>query len=364
MDRLSWVALAAVNGVGTKTIIGITKCLTKHDIGWDEFWVLKPSVNKILALSEKMIHGIQIFKKEHTIFSYAEWLNRNNIRAIIKGEAEYPLLLHHCSHAPLILFAKGEVMSWDEQPIVAVVGTRHSTAYGELVTKKIATELTHLGAVIVSGFMYGIDVCAQKSTLAAQGRTVGILGYGFQYCYPSSQQQLFFEMLAQGATFYSPFAPHISPKKGQFVARNRVVAGMSHAVVVTEAAEKSGSHITAGYAADEGRLVCAVPGPITNPYSEGTRQLINQGAVLIQSGKEVLVECGFSSSINVKKQATNDTFSADKDVVLSVLATGFFSTEELIKVCGLQYTALISHLTELELSGKIKKQGSRWHLQM
>ncbi|MDQ5951314.1 MAG: DNA-protecting protein DprA [Patescibacteria group bacterium] len=360
VKKASWVALAAINGVGTRTILTIDNYLTKHELDWGEFWVLNQDNLHALGLAEKLINRIISFKKEHTIYSYEEWLKTKHIEAVIKGDAEYPPLLGNSEYSPVVMFRKGSPMSWDSQLVVAVVGTRKMTAYGQLVTTKITRELSQLGASIVSGFMYGVDVTAHSSCLEVGGKTMAVLGYGFDYCYPNTQEKLLVDMLQKGASFITPFAPHVTPKKGQFVARNRVVAGMSDAVVVTEAAEKSGSHITASYAADEGKVVCAVPGPITNPYSEGTKSLINQGAVLIQSGREVFEECMHSSKI--LRQGTESIEPADTHSLINILKTGAFSVEELMTAAELQYTAVISQLIELELSGKVKKEGARWNL--
>lgn len=362
IDRLSWVALAAISGIGSQKILYLHNYLIKHDIGWEDFWVLNEVLQEKIGINIKLIDGIKKFKKEHTIYTYHEFLKQRHIQAIVKGEQDYPPLLANNPYSPVVLFSKGCSVTFAEQPVVAVVGTRKITAYGQLVTQKIVTELSHLGALIVSGFMYGVDIEAHRACLAAGGITIGVLGYGFDFCYPANQEKLFNEMLSRGATFLSPFAPDVTPKRGQFVARNRVVAAMSHAVVVTEAAEKSGSHITAGYALEEGRVVCAVPGPITNPYSEGTRSLINQGAILIKSGREVLQECDFYSNFPTQSKNTAQQQHSSTNPLLSILQTGAFSVEEMMELSTLQYTSVISRLTELELSGKVVKQGSKWHL--
>lgn len=365
LAKLSVTALAAINGVGTQTITRISNTLIKHNIDWGEFWVLNDGALLSLSLSEKQINSIKYFKKEHTIYTYQEYLSKQAVRAIIFDDPEYPPLLKQCSYGPVVLFAKGSEHTFDSSTVVAVVGTRHVTAYGKLVTQKIVSELVTLGSTIVSGFMYGVDVCAHQSCLTAGGKTIGVLGFGFEHCYPKSHTQLFEEMMDRGVTFISPFAPHIAPRRGYFPARNRIVAGMSHAVVVTEAAEKSGSHITAGYALDEGRVVCAVPGPITNPYSEGTRSLLNQGAAIVSSGYQVLKECGVSfiePNLAKNKGSTPGEKSTFSQSIISLLQQTSFSTEELSNELKIQYSAALLELTLLELSGKISKQNQRWHL--
>ena len=287
-DHLAF--LASISGIGNRTIFRLISALKKREIEWSNFWVLSSSQYGKVGLTERQISSILESRKEHTPYSYKNWLKIREMRVIGFDDAEYPPLLKKSDNFPAILFAKGTPMSWKNVPVVAVVGARNMTAYGEQVTSALAGGLSRCGATIVSGFMYGVDCAAHRAALESNGSTVGVLGYGHDFVYPENQKDLMQQWLEQGMTFISPFAPSVAPKRGNFPARNRVVAAMSHAVVVTEAAEKSGSLITAGYAAQEGRVVCAVPGPITNPYTRGTRELINQGAVLVGGADEVLLE--------------------------------------------------------------------------
>ena len=283
-------ALTAIDGVGNVTIFRLISALIKHEIGWNEFWVSNNTKLQLLRLNEKQISSINSFKKEHTPYSYLEWLQLRGIRIVTYLDPEYPQLLLLGDNFPVVLFLKGAILEFGNRPVVAVVGSRNMTEYGKCVTQTLVTQLVECGASIVSGFMYGIDCAAHQACLTAKGRTVGVLGYGFEHVYPVTQTKLLHQWLDQGMTFLSPFAPHVAPRRGNFPARNRVVAGMSHAVVVVEAAEHSGSLITAGYAAQEGKAVCAVPGPITNPYTYGTRELLNQGAVLVANATDILME--------------------------------------------------------------------------
>lgn len=283
-------AMAAIEGIGNVTIFRLISALTKHECGWDELWVSNTTKLQLLGLNEKQISSINTFKKEHTPYSYQEWLKFREINIITYLDLDYPKLLLTSDNFPAVLFLKGKKMELNNGPIIAVVGSRNMTKYGKQVTETLVTQLVNCGAHIVSGFMYGIDCTAHQVCLAVKGKTTGVLGYGFGYVYPVTQTRLMQEWIDQGMTFISPFAPHVAPRKGNFPARNRIVAGMSHAVVVVEAAEQSGSLITAGYAAQEGKAVCAVPGPITNPYTYGTRELLNQGALLVGSANDILTE--------------------------------------------------------------------------
>ena len=303
LESKSLAFLSSVVGVGQRTLALLKKAVN-HSIdlanadaskkapeeNWELFWASGKELWKQMCVSERQISSIEKRLSEQTIEDYFSSLENRQIRVLFEESVEYPLLLKFIDSPPTVLFAKGAAMVWGADPPIAVVGTRHITEYGRLVTEKITSELVVNGCPIISGAMYGVDICAHQAALGWEGKTVGVLGYGFDYCYPKSYQAVFESFIEQGMTFISPFAPETTAIRGNFPARNAIVAGMSAAVVVTEAAAKSGTLITAGYAADFGRPVMAVPGSIFSPYSQGVTQLVNQGAKLVTSAEEVLQE--------------------------------------------------------------------------
>jgi DNA processing protein len=312
LESKSLAFLSSVAGVGQRTLALLKKSVN-HSIdlanadaskkapeeNWELFWALGSELWRQKGVSEKQICSIEKRCSEQTIADYFFSLENRQIRVLVEESVEYPPLLKLIDDPPTVLFAKGAALEWggalsnggSPEPLpVAVVGTRHITEYGRLVTEKITSELVINGCPIISGAMYGVDICAHQTALAWEGKTIGVLGYGFDFCYPKSYQAVFESFIEQGMTFISPFAPETTAIRGNFPARNAIVAGMSAGVVVTEAAAKSGTLITAGYAADFGRPVMAVPGSIFSPYSQGVTQLVNQGASLVTNGEEVL-EC-------------------------------------------------------------------------
>ena len=288
-DLLELSLYGCVDGIGRRTLRKVVEYRSARGWSWRELWVPSEEVVQYLSLSAKSIAAIQSADSVHWRTTILSALEQGRFRLIGTEDTEYPPLLKEADDPPPVLFVKGAVMVWSASSIpIAIVGTRNMTAYGRSVTEKVVTELVQLGCVIISGLMYGVDTTAHLSAVSSEGKTVAVLGYGFDHCYPPEHQSNLDTLLKKGATFVSEYPPWKIAKRGNFPARNSIVAGMSAAVVVTEAAAKSGSMITAQCALDDGRAVCAVPGPITNPYCEGTKWLINEGATLVTSGNDVL----------------------------------------------------------------------------
>jgi DNA processing protein len=201
-------------------------------------------------------------------------------------DTAYPVNLREIQAPPQQLYVRGALAEADALAI-AIVGSRAATPYGLAVAERLAADLVARGVTVVSGLARGIDSAAHRGALRAGGRTIAVLGSGVDVIYPPENRPLAGEIEAQGA-IVSQFAAGARPLAGYFPARNRVIAGLSLGVVVVEAAEKSGSLITAGLAGELGREVMAVPGPLTSPQSVGANRLIQDGAALIQGWEDIV----------------------------------------------------------------------------
>ena len=287
-DQRYWPLFLAVPGIGRQTLLKILKLSQLHGLTLAQVWRSKQPPN-FFNLSPRQRDGIKLLKKKYSLSSYAQMLAEQEISLIAYGDINYPFLLKQIDDPPLLLYTKGRNLLVKEtiNRAVAVVGTRQITEYGKVATSKIVSELVDLDLLIVSGFMYGVDLQAHLQAIKKQGKTIGVLGYGFNYCYPKSISSFREYFLAQGGMLISEFAPDVAVRPENFPIRNRIVAGLSLGVVVIEAGLKSGSHITAGCALDGGRTVFALPGSIFSQFSEGTKWLVNQGAVLVSSGQDI-----------------------------------------------------------------------------
>ena len=217
-----------------------------------------------------------------------EYSSKNNIKIISYIDNNYPSNLKELSSPPPVLFYKGTLMPKDECA-VAIVGSRYASDYGKNICKQIANSLSELNVTIVSGMAKGIDATAHSASLAQNTRTIAVLGNGVDIIYPYENRNLYSQIINNGCVL-SEFYPTVKPIARHFPIRNRIISGLSLATIVIEAQEKSGSLITASFAAEQGREVFAVPGNINTRHSTGTNKLIKDGARIFTSVTDVIEE--------------------------------------------------------------------------
>jgi DNA processing protein len=224
---------------------------------------------------------------------------------IALGDARYPENLREITTPPERLYVRGRFAPADALA-VAIVGSRAATSYGLAVAERLAADLAARGVTVVSGLARGIDSAAHRGALRVGGRTIAVLGSGVDVIYPPENRRLAGEIESHGVVV-SQFEPGTRPLSGHFPARNRVIAGLALAVVVVEAAEKSGSLITAGLAGEMGREVMAVPGLLTSAQSVGAHRLIQDGAALIQGWEDVVSQLPLRWRDRITPTPTNTT---------------------------------------------------------
>lgn len=268
---------------------------------------------------------------------------------------EIPERLQLIDSPPKQLFYRGE--SLDKQLInacVAIVGSRKPTNYGREVTSMLARELSNRGVIIVSGLALGIDSIAHQATLEASGKTIAVLPCGPEKIYPSTHRNLAKRILQQKGTLVTEYPEGTVALKSNFIARNRLISGLSDIVVVTEASEKSGTLHTANFALSQGKTVMAVPGTITSPYSKGTNNLIKSGAIPITDVSDIIFKLGLPDS---RKQVINAT-NQEEYIILSLLSNGVRDGHELLQLSQLDTQLFNQTLTMLEINGQITALGA------
>lgn len=229
------------------------------------------------------------FRKKFSIEKFQEELIKKKIDFLSLTDKNYPENLKQISDAPFVIYTRGNKdLLKNADKNVAIVGTRMMTKYGKNVTEKIAKELTLEKIIIVSGMAMGIDTIAHKTVLKNNGKTIAVLGSGIDQIYPPANYDLYWQIIKSDGLVVSEYPPGFKPSKTTFPLRNRIISGLSRGIVVVEGKKTSGAIITAKYAAEQGREVFAVPGPINYPTSEGTSYLIKQGANIATSAEDIL----------------------------------------------------------------------------
>ncbi|WP_206458933.1 DNA-processing protein DprA [Anaerovorax sp. IOR16] len=237
----------------------------------------------IIGLSKNLDEAEEqiIYMKKHKIGSVS-YLNDN-----------YPFFLREMNNPPCMLYYKGKANLWNT-PCVAIVGARKVSSYGKIVSLQLAERMAKCNVTVVSGLAYGVDTFAHKGVLENGGNTIAVLGCGVDLCYPSSNKTLMEEIEKKGL-IVSEFLPGTPPRPFRFPLRNRIISGLSQAVIVTEAGLSSGSLITAEFAAEQGRDIFSVPGNITQRNSIGTNKLIQDGAIPVVTVLDVEKNLGFTA---------------------------------------------------------------------
>lgn len=273
-----------------------------------------------------------------------------NIIKLKISDSKYPSVLREIPDPPKEFYAQGDISLLNNRKLVAIVGSRKATSYGIEQTKKIAFELAKRNTVIVSGLALGIDAVAHQGALQAKGKTIAVLGSAIDNFYPSCNENLAKEILKQGSLIISEYAPSSPTFKYNFPLRNRIIAGISTATIVTEAAERSGALITAYLAIDYNRDVLALPGNIDRINSKGTNRLIQKGAFCINSIDDLLEYFGFDK---IQERKTN--FTEDEKSIIKILVHSPADFDHIMKETGLPASKLNVIIATLELKGAVKR---------
>jgi DNA processing protein len=316
----------------------------------------------ILARVDVPAKALEFLRRPETAALAADlrWLRASGARLLVWGESAYPPALAAIRSAPPALYVAGDIETLSA-PQLAMVGARRASPVGRSIAREIAAALTRAGLIITSGLAAGIDAASHEGALAAGGRTVAVLGTGLDRMYPPENAALAGRIRAAGA-LVSEFPPGTGPRRQNFPRRNRVISGLALGTLVIEAAARSGSLLTAQRAAEQGREVFAVPGPIRSPLSRGCHQLIRDGAHLVEGPADVLAGLQFGLGFQrlaphaVGASAARDGGARlDKEYEMLLDALGFepATIDTLVARSGLSGESIASMLLILELEGRI-----------
>ncbi|HYF31382.1 MAG TPA: DNA-processing protein DprA [Chitinophagaceae bacterium] len=285
------------------------------------------------------------------------FLEKYKVRPLFITDPSYPQRLLHCYDAPVLLYYKGTA-DLNASRIVAIVGTRNNTDYGKQVTETLVKALSELQVILISGLAYGIDGIAHKCALKHNIPTVGVVGHGLDQVYPAAHKGLAKDMLKEGGGLLTEYRSKTPPDKHNFPGRNRIVAGISDAVILVETGIKGGSMITAEIADSYNRDVFAVPGKITDPKSEGCNYLIRSNkAMLLDDAETFLDAMGWKEKALVPRQRQTTLFvqlNADEQKIVALLREKeTMHIDELNLRSGLSNSAVAGAVLNLEMQGLI-----------
>ncbi|MBI5404797.1 MAG: DNA-protecting protein DprA [Candidatus Kerfeldbacteria bacterium] len=286
--------------------------------------------------------------------------SRDDITIIGLDDPAYPLLLRETSSPPLVLFLRGPTDLLQCRGLT-VVGTRAATRYGLQATRLLVEPLARKGINIISGLAFGIDAAAHESALAVQGPTLAVLGSGVDQITPVSNAGLGQRILDQGGAIVSEYPPGTAVQRHHFPQRNRILAGLAKATLVIEAGPKSGALITAKMAAEEGREVFAVPGPIGQETSLGTNELIKNGATPTTSAEDMFKALGLDSPEIVPENRRIDVPTDTEMIVLQLLREPRH-VDELVTISTLDASVINATLSILELRGQVRHLGGMHYI--
>lgn len=348
-DRAYWVAFNRVSGIGPARITALLEACDSLEAAW------RAPIQQLRAAGIDRRTIERLLDARRTLDVEKEWqrVAGAGVQALTWEDAGYPEALRTIDAAPPVLYVAGALYPEDE-PAVAIVGTRHASAYGREVAHTLATALARHGVTVVSGLALGIDTCAHRAALDAGGRTIAVLGSGVDQIYPQQNRELARAIMRSGAVI-SDYALGVRPEAGNFPPRNRIISGLSRAVIIVEAGKRSGALITASFAADQSRELYAVPGSILHPGSVGCNQLIQQGAAPLLSVEELLDQLNLErerDARHVRQTVPPDPQEAE---VLALLSTEPRHVDELTRLAALPPGQVTSLLTIMELKGMVRQ---------
>lgn len=350
-DNKYWVGFNLIKGIGAVRM----QALLNHFDNLESAWKATPIDLSKAGLSRKLIERIVLARDQVNLEKVWARIESQGIKILTWKDQAYPQRLKEIEQPPPVLYVRGDYLP-DDLYAVAIVGTRRVTPYGRQITEELSSYLASNGITVVSGLARGVDAIAHQTAVKAGGRTIGVLGSGVDKIYPPEHRSLAQQMIEQGA-IVSDYAPGTPPDASNFPPRNRIISGLSLAVVVVEAGETSGALITAEFAAEQGREIFAVPGSILAPQSKGTNKLIQKGALPLLSINDLMQALNLTRMGEHK--AARKIIAADETErrVMSILGAEPLHVDEIRNQTELPIEKVSATLALMELKGMVRQVG-------
>jgi len=350
-ERTYWLALNMVKGIGAVRFRALLDAFGSAQAAWQA----APVALRAAGLNEATVESFVETRKKIDPQRIQPDLEKHQVTALTWEDEAYPRKLRELDQAPPVLYVRGALLPEDEWS-VAVVGTRKVTSYGRQVAEEFGAFLAHNGITLVSGLARGVDGIAHQAALQAGGRTLAVLAHGLDQVYPVDHRKLAAEIVAHGA-LVSDYAIGTPPDAANFPPRNRIISGLSLAVVIVEAGEQSGALITAGFAAEQGREVFAVPGNIHAPQSKGANMLIQRGAHPLIRFEDLLDVLNLEMMAEHRSATAALPADATEAQLFGLLGQEPLHVNELGALAHLPIEQVSSTLALMELKGLVRQVG-------
>jgi DNA processing protein len=350
-DKKFWVGFNLIKGIGAVRMQG----LVAHFGDLESAWKAAPAELAQAGLGLKVIERVVQARESVDLEKVWDRIQKQGIQILTWQDESYPQRLKEIDQPPPVLYIRGEYLP-DDLFAVGIVGTRRVTAYGRQITEELASFLAANGMTVISGLARGVDAIAHQTALKAGGRTIAVLGSGVDRIYPPEHRGLAERMMERGAII-SDYAPGTPPEASNFPPRNRIISGLSLAVVVVEAGETSGALITAEFAAEQGREVFAVPGSILAPQSKGTNKLIQNGALPLLSVNDLMQALDITRVGEQKAARKIMPADAIEAKLLTVLTNEPLHVDEIRSQSELPIEKVSAALVLMELKGMVRQVG-------
>ena len=357
-ENRSLIALSMMPGVGPGRIRALIAEFGSAEAVLD---ASKKALARVPGIGEQTLKAILKFDDFAKVDQQLVWAERAEASLLPYWDDRFPELLESIFDPPVFLWTRG-VSDWWSRRMLAVVGTRRPSPYGERVTAELVAQLVESGLVIVSGLAYGIDAIAHREALRADGQTVAVLGSGIDRIYPSRHADLARQIVMEGA-LVSEFPLRTKPDAVNFPRRNRIISGLAIGTLVVEAFEKGGALITARLAIEHNRDVFAVPGSIYTPSAAGCHRLIRRGeARLVQSAEDILEEIGLSSNGSTVASGTLEAVQSLAGIekrLYETLTDEPMLIDSLCEKTGLDVSTALVYLLNLEFKGLVYQMAGK-----
>ena len=368
MNTKYWVAFSSIEEIDSQFIIALFEYFKDISLAFEA------GMNELIEFSsqtsgfyKKRIDKFIDKRDKLDIDKVFNYVIDKGIEVITYEDTKYPYMLKQISNPPAVLYCKGDLSICNLEKTIAIVGSRRMTRNAQDSLKKVMKGLSGTDLCVVSGLAAGVDTCAHRCAIDNGLKTIGVIGGGFDFVYPSANRVLYEEIINGNGTILSEYYPTFEHLPFRFPQRNRIVSGLSYGTLVVEAALRSGASITANLTLEQGRELMCIPGLITNPNTEGIYKMIKTGAHIVTESEDILNALDWTLNKQIplfdKTTNTNNNISNNEERIVKFLEIEPKSFDEIQKETSIKTDDLLMHLTTLELNGYIEQTvGDRYKI--